>query len=59
MVKPRKPYAKPTITELTPEQVKEKLLRLVKKGDLKAKELLEKMFPEDPQKKPTDKRKSA
>ena len=59
MGKARKPYAKPTVTELTPEQVKEKLLRLVKKGDPKAKELLEKMFPEDPQEKPNDSKKSA
>ena len=55
----RKPYLKPAVTELTAEQVKEKLFRLIKKGDPKAKELLEKMFPKDPHNDPDNKRKSA
>lgn len=59
MGKARKPYATPKVAELTAEQVKEKILRLVKKGDPAAKELLETMFPEAPHKNPKDKKKSA
>ena len=58
MGKERKPYTKPTVTELTAEQIKERILRLVKKGDPAAKELLEAMFPEDPHKNPKRKKKS-
>lgn len=58
MGKERKPYTKPTVTELTAEQIKERILRLVKKGDPAAKELLEAMFPEDPHKNPKRKEKS-
>ena len=59
MAKERKPYVKPTVTQLTAEQVKEKHLRLVRKGDPKAKELLEKMLPEDPRTNPKRGKKSA
>ena len=59
MGKGRKPYVKPSVTELTAQEVRQKLLRLVKRGDPKAKELLEKMFPEDPHQGPRDKKKSA
>ena len=58
MGKERKPYTKPTVTELTAEQIKERILRLVKKGDPAAKELLEAMFSEDPHKNPKRKKKS-
>jgi len=46
----RKPYEKPTATQLTPEQAKQKLLHLVNRGDPEAKKLLEMMFPEEAQK---------
>jgi hypothetical protein len=59
MGKQRKPYAKPTVTELTAEEVRRKLLGLVKRGDPNAKELMEKMFPEHFHKNPKHKKKSA
>ena len=42
----RRPYEKPTVTQLTPEQATLKLLGAVSDGDEGAKDLLEKMFPE-------------
>lgn len=41
----RKPYEKPTVTKLTPEQAKLKLLGHASKGDKGAQELLGLMFP--------------
>ena len=46
----RKPYEKPTLAELTPEQAKLKLVNLANRGDKGAKEFLEKMFPPDAKK---------
>jgi hypothetical protein len=48
--KHRKPYEKPTATQLTPEQAKQKLLDFVKRGGQGAKDSLEIMFPEEAQK---------
>jgi len=41
----RKPYEKPTLAELTPEQARLKLVNLTGRGDNGAKDFLEKMFP--------------
>ena len=57
--KTKKPYVKPTATELTHEQAKLKLLGHASKGDQGAKELLEMMFPETPRKDSKVKKKSA
>lgn len=57
--KPRKPYGKPTVTKLTPEQAKLKLLGHASMGEQGAKDLLKMMFPEVPPKDPNPKRKSA
>ncbi len=57
--KARKPYVKPTATQLTREQAKLKLLGHATVGDQGAKELLEMMFPEVPQKESNAKKKSA
>ena len=57
--KTRKPYVKPTATKITPEQAKLKLLGFASTGDQGAKELLEMMFPETPQKDSIGKKKSA
>jgi len=46
----RKPCAKPTLTKLTPEQVKRKLVRFASGGDQRAKDFLNKMFPPDAKK---------
>lgn len=42
----RRPYEKPTVTKLTPEQARLKLLGAVSDRDEVAKDLLERMFPE-------------
>ena len=39
--KPRKPYERPTVTKLTPEEARAKLLDAANKGDQGAKEFLE------------------
>ncbi len=52
----RKPYEKPTVTKLTPEEAKAKLLEAANKGDRGAKEHLEMMSHEENAK---DKKKSA
>lgn len=57
--KDRKPYEKPTITKLTPEGAKLKLLDLAQKGDEQAKDMLERMFPEEAKKLSHVKKKSA
>lgn len=57
--KDRKPYGKPTVTKLTPEEAKLKLVHLANRGDEAAKELLEKMFPEEARKFSGSTRKSA
>ena len=57
--KARKPYVKPTATQLTREQAKLKLLGHATVGDQGAKELLEMMFPEGAQKESKAKKKSA
>jgi hypothetical protein len=43
----RKPYEKPTVTKLTPEEAKLKLIALANRGDEQAKEMLVMMFPEE------------
>jgi hypothetical protein len=48
--KRRSPFEKPTVTKMTPEEAKLKLLDLAKKGDNGAKEMLEMMLPEDAKK---------
>jgi hypothetical protein len=53
------PYFKPTATKLTDEQAKLKLLGHATMGDQGAKELLEMMFPEVPQKDSKGKKQSA
>jgi hypothetical protein len=45
-LKPRKPYEKPTVTQLTPEHAKLRLLGHASMGNRGAMELLEMMFPE-------------
>lgn len=57
--KDRKPYEKPTVKKLTPEEAKLKLVDLAQKGDVGAKEMLEMMFPEEAKKLSGSKRKSA
>ncbi len=59
MGKMRKPYEKPSVTNLTPEQAKQKLLRLVNRGDEQAKKLLKEMFAEDAKNDSKDREKSA
>jgi Tfp pilus assembly protein PilP len=54
--KTRKPYEKPTVTKLTPEEAEAKLLDAANKGDQGAKSLLELMSHEG---KANDKKKSA
>ena len=49
--KVRNPYEKPTVTKLTPEQAKLKLLGAATEGDEGAKDLLKLMFPKVPPKK--------
>lgn len=55
----RKPYEKPTATKHAPEEAKLKLLGHAAMGDQGAKELLEMIFPEIPQKDSKEKKKSA
>ena len=43
----RKPYEKPTVTKLTPEEANLKLIALANRGDEQAKEMLVMMFPEE------------
>ena len=57
--KSRKPYEKPIVTKLAPEEAKLKLVNLAKLGDQSAKEMLEMMFPEEAEKLSKDKKKSA
>ena len=57
--KHRKPYEKPTVTKLTPEEAKLKLVHLAGKGDEQAKEMLQRIFPEEAKKLPHSKKKSA
>lgn len=46
----RKPYEKPAVTKLTPEEAKLKLIALASHGDEQAKEMLVMMFPEEARK---------
>ena len=57
--KHHKPYEKPTVTKLTPEEAKLKLVHLAGKGDEQAKDMLERMFPEEAKKLSHVKKKSA
>lgn len=57
--KRRKPYEKPSVKQLTPEEAKIKLVDLVNKGDEGAKEMLKTMFPEEARDLLDSKRKSA
>jgi hypothetical protein len=47
--KKRKPYERPTATQLSPDEAKAKLLRLADQGDQQAKEMLRTMFPDESQ----------
>lgn len=55
----RRPYEKPTVTKLTPEQAKLKLLDHAIMGDQGAKDLLELMFPDELPKESKAREKSA
>ena len=55
----RKPYEKPTVRQLTPEEAKLKLIALASHGDKEAKAMLEMMSPEEAKKLSTDKKKTA
>ena len=55
----RKPYEKPTVTQLTPEAAKLKLIDLGSRGDEQAQEMLVMRFPEEAEKLSNDKKKSA
>ena len=57
--KHRKPYEKPIITKLTAEEVKLKLIEHARRGDQRAKETLEMVFPEEATKLSTGKKQSA
>lgn len=57
--KAKKPYEKPTVTKLTPEQAKLKLLGAASRGDQGAKDLLEMIFREVPPKDFKTEKKSA
>jgi hypothetical protein len=59
MEKTRKPYEKPTVMQLNPEEAKQKLLGLVMRGDQGAKQILEIMFPEEAEKGSNSEKKSA
>lgn len=54
--KRRKPYEKPTATQLTTEEAKRKLLEYARRGDRGAKEILEIMFPEEAKTFPKEKK---
>jgi hypothetical protein len=45
--KHRKPYERPTVIRMTPEEAKLKLVEHARKGDQEAIHLLEIMFPEE------------
>ena len=55
----RKPYEKPSITKLTAEEVKTKLIDHARRGDRRAKEILQTVFPEARKNISTSKKKSA
>jgi len=55
----RKPYEKPTVTQLTPEEAKLKLIDHASRGDEQAREMLVMTFPEEAQKLSKNKKKSA
>jgi hypothetical protein len=57
--KARKAYERPTVTKLTPEQAKLKLLGHASTGSQGAKDLLELMFPDAPSKDSKAKKNSA
>lgn len=57
--KARKPYEKPTLTPLTPEEAKLKLIDGASRGEQGAKDILEIMFPEEAKKLSTGKERSA
>jgi hypothetical protein len=49
----RKPYEKPTVTKLTSEEAKLKLVDHASRGDQGATDMLEMMFPEEAKKSST------
>jgi hypothetical protein len=55
----RKPYEKPTVTKLTPEEAQLKLIDLASHGDEEARQMLLMMFPEEGEKLLRGKKKSA
>jgi hypothetical protein len=57
--KKRKPYKKPTVTQLNPEEAKAKLRRLADKGDEQAKEMLRLMEKSKEKRDPDEQKKSA
>jgi hypothetical protein len=57
--KKRKPYEKPTATQLNPEQAKEKLRRFANQGNEQAKEMLRLIGEPQKDRGPNDQKKSA
>ena len=57
--KKRKPYRKPTVTQLNPEEAKAKLRRLADQGDEQAKEMLRSVEKSTEKRDPGDRKKSA
>ena len=55
----RRPYEKPTLTQLTPEEAKLKLIDFASHGDEQAKQMLVMMFPEEAKKLSESKKKPA
>lgn len=55
----RKPYQPPTVTRLTPEEARIKLVEHARNGDTEAMDLLKLIFPEEAKKLSEAKAKSA
>jgi len=55
----RKPYERPTVTQLTPEEAKLKLIDHASRGDEQAREMLVMTFPEEVEKLSKNKKKPA
>lgn len=54
-----KPYERPTVTKLTSEEAKSKLVEHARNGDREAMDLLEIVFPEEARKLSENRKKSA
>ena len=55
----RKPYEKPTVTKLTREEAKQKLIDHASRGDQCAQDILEAIFPEEAERVSNSKKTSA